>query len=308
MKEDLKLCKEEGAYSFVALGSFDGLHLGHLSLVKEIVELSKKNGGRSIVYTFKNHPRTLIKSQDVPKLLLDNKTKEEILINNGVDSVFFEDFNEEYMKLTPEGFIKYLCEKFNVKGIVVGFNYRFGYKNIGDTEMLKSLSKKYGYDLYVMKPCNYEGEVISSTRIRNALLEGEIEKANEMLTRPYSMEGEVVHGKKLGRTIGFPTVNLNYSKDSLLPKKGVYYTNVLWNNKVYKGITSIGNNPTVNGEKLTLETFILDFNNEIYGDNIKVYFIKYIRDEIKFDSLEGLIEELKKDEQYARKEKFFVNL
>ena len=252
MNEKLNRFLEEGTYSYVALGSFDGLHSGHLSLVNKIIELANENKGKSIVYTFKNHPRTLIKGA-TPKLLMDNESKEEILEALGVDLIYFEEFNEEYMKLTPEGFIKYLCEKFKVKGIVVGFNYRFGYKNVGNIEMLKELSTKYGYEFYVMEPCNYEDEVISSTRIRNELLSGNVDKAMKMLNSPYCIKGKVVHGKKLGRAIGFPTANLDYSKEALIPKKGVYYTNVLWNNNIYRGITSIGNNPTVNGEKITLE-------------------------------------------------------
>lgn len=308
MNEKLNRFLEEGTYSYVALGSFDGLHSGHLSLVNKIIELANENKGRSIVYTFKNHPRTLIKGATPPKLLMDNESKEEILEALGVDLIYFEEFNEEYMKLTPEGFIKYLCEKFKVKGIVVGFNYRFGYKNIGNIEMLKELSTKYGYELYVMEPCNYENEVISSTRIRDELLNGNVDKAMKMLNRPYIIKGKVVHGKKLGRTIGFSTANLDYSKEALIPRKGVYYTNVQWQGKIYKGITSVGNNPTVNGDKLTIETYILDFNNDLYGHNIKVYFIKKIRDEKKFNSIDDLVIQLKKDKDYALEEKFFVNL
>lgn len=308
MNEKLNRFLEEGTYSYVALGSFDGLHSGHLSLVNKIIELANENKGKSIVYTFKNHPRTLIKGATPPKLLMDNESKEEILEALGVDLIYFEEFNEEYMKLTPEGFIKYLCEKFKVKGIVVGFNYRFGYKNVGNIEMLKELSTKYGYELYVMEPCNYEDEVISSTRIRNELLSGNVDKAMKMLNRPYCIKGKVVHGKKLGRAIGFPTANLDYSKEALIPKKGVYYTNVQWQGKIYKGITSVGNNPTVNGDKLTIETYILDFNNDLYGHNIKVCFIKKIRDEKKFNSIDDLVIQLKKDKYYALEEKFFVNL
>lgn len=308
MNEKLNRFLEECTYSYVALGSFDGLHSGHLSLVNKIIELANENKGKSIVYTFKNHPRTLIKGATPPKLLMDNESKEEILEALGVDLIYFEEFNEEYMKLTPEGFIKYLCEKFKVKGIVVGFNYRFGYKNVGNIEMLKELSTKYGYELYVMEPCNYEDEVISSTRIRNELLSGNVDKAMKMLNRPYCIKGKVVHGKKLGRAIGFPTANLDYSKEALIPKKGVYYTNVQWQGKIYKGITSVGNNPTVNGDKLTIETYILDFNNDLYGHNIKVYFIKKIRDEKKFNSIDDLVIQLKKDKYYALEEKFFVNL
>ena len=306
MSNNTEVLKREGAYSYIALGSFDGLHQGHLTLVDKIIELSKTNYGESIVYTFLNHPRNLINKNNSLKLLLDNDTKVNILKERGVDKVYFEEFNEEFMKYSPEEFIKHLCNKFNVKGIVIGFNYRFGYKNIGDISLLEQLSKKYDYELYVMEPCTYKSEVISSTRIRNELLLGNVEEALHMITRPYSITGEVIHGKKNGRLMGFPTANVKYSNMFILPKIGVYYTNVEWNNKIYKGITSVGKNPTFEGENITLETYILDFNEEIYGDEITVYFIKKIRDEKKFASMEELKKQLDKDKKQAEIEKIFM--
>lgn len=290
--------------NYIALGSFDGLHRGHLSLVKKAVTLARENNGKSILYTFKNHPRLLLKSKSPFKILLDNDSKVEILKKENIDLVFFEEFNEDFMKLSPEEFIEYLCTKFKVKGIVVGFNYKFGYKNFGNVEFLKKLSSKYNYEVYVVETCTYLEEVVSSTRIREALLKGNIEIANEMLTRVYFIKGKVVHGKQLGRKLGFPTANLEYGKNIVLPKEGVYYTNIMWNNIIYKGITSIGNNPTFEGSKITLESFILDFNKYIYGEEIKVNFIKRLRDNIKFNSIDELIAQLNKDKLMAEKENF----
>lgn len=288
--------------SYVALGSFDGLHKGHLSLVRKVVELANEMNGTSVVYTFKNHPRKFIKSINSPKLILDNKEKEEILKKENVDVIYFEEFTSDFMKLSPEEFIKYLCNKFNVKGIVVGFNYRFGYKNSGDVNLLKKLSEIYNYKLFIMETCTYNEEVISSTRIRQALARGDVEEANLMLSRPFFIRGKIVHGKKLGRTIGFPTANLSFKDEMILPKIGVYYTNVLWNNKLYKGITSVGNNPTVNGEKITVETFILDFEKDIYEEEITVYFFKFLRNEKKFTSIDELKNQLKRDAKIAAQE------
>ncbi|MDS0524883.1 bifunctional riboflavin kinase/FAD synthetase [Clostridium sp. SHJSY1] len=289
--------------NYIALGSFDGLHKGHLTLIEKLVDLVKDSKGKSIVYTFKNHPRTLINSKSVPKLLLDNFSKEEILKEKKVDLVYFEEFTEEFMKKTPEDFVKYLIEKFKIKGIVVGFNFRFGYKNMGDVKLLNELSLKYNFEVWVMKPCKFDEEVISSTRIREEISNGNLEKVSEMLTREYFLKGTVVYGRQIGRTIGFPTANLEYSKSILLPKDGVYYTNVLLKNIKYKGITSIGNNPTVNGNTITVETFILNFNGNIYGDEIKVRFIKRIRDNIKFNSINELKDQLNKDKIFAEKQK-----
>ncbi|PRR82579.1 bifunctional riboflavin kinase/FAD synthetase [Clostridium vincentii] len=290
--------------NYIALGSFDGLHRGHLSLVKKTVSLAIENNGKSIVYTFRNHPRSLLKSGNTFKLLLDNSSKSEILHEENVDLVFFEEFNENFMKLSPEEFIEYLCDKFDVRGIVVGFNYKFGYKNVGNVELLKTFSNKYNYEVYVVETCTYLEEVVSSTRIRENLLKGDIELANEMLTRPYFIKGKVVHGKQLGRKLGFPTANVKYEENIVLPEQGVYYTNIIWNNNIYKSITSIGNNPTVEGSEITLESFMLDFDKDIYNDEIKVNFIKRFRDNVKFNSLDELIIQLNKDKLMAEKEKF----
>ena len=296
--------KAKDHVNYIALGNFDGLHKGHLTLIDKVIDLAKENKGKSIVYTFENHPKTLIDSNAKINLLLDNNNKEKLLKNRNVDMVYLEKFTEEFMKKSPEDFIAYIVEKFKIKGIVVGFNYRFGYKNMGDTNLLKELSSKYNFEVFIMEPCKLNDKVISSTRIRKELLEGNIEDSNKMLTRPYFLEGKVVSGKQIGRTIGFPTANLRYSKFTLLPKEGVYYTNVMWNDKIFKGITSVGNNPTVNGKNITVETFILEFNKDIYGDTIKVFFLKKIRDNKKFNSLEELKTQLSKDKSFSEKEKY----
>lgn len=293
--------------TYIALGSFDGIHEGHMSLVKKTVELAKKNNGTSIVFTFKNHPREILNSKNKIKLLMNNEDKEKILLENNIDYVYFQEFTEKFMKFSPRDFIKYIKDKFNVKGIVVGFNFRFGYKNLGDVNLLEELSKEFNYELYVLPPCVYDENPISSTLIRKCLLEGNVEKANIMLGRSYYLEGKVAEGRKIGRTIGFPTANLEYNEKSLLPKEGVYYTLVLVNNNKYKSITNIGNNPTVNGKRLTIESYILDFEGNIYGENIKVNFIKRIRDVVKFNSLEELKHQLEKDKNYAKEEKIIYN-
>lgn len=294
--------------NIVALGSFDGLHLGHLTLINKVIELSKEKGANSMVYTFLNHPRSVVRKDNPPKLLMDNKTKEEVLESLGIDLLFFEEFTTDFMKLTPEDFIKYLVNDLGVTSIVVGFNYRFGYKNSGDVSLLKELSKKYGYDIYVLDPRSEAEIIVSSTTIREALESGDLNKANYLLSRAYSLRGEVTHGKKLGRKLGYPTANLKVREDALLPKLGVYYTNVKWRGKIYKGITSVGMNPTVNGKNITVETFILDFDHILYGEELIVYFVHRIRDELKFDSLDELILQLQKDEDFAKKQKIYVEL
>ncbi|GAA0107435.1 MULTISPECIES: bifunctional riboflavin kinase/FAD synthetase [Clostridium] len=286
--------------NYVALGSFDGLHSGHLSLVKKTVQVAKEKNGKSMVFTYKNHPKTLVKPESAPKLIMDLETKLKYLEEENVDIVVLRSFTKEFMSVSAEDFIKLLCVDYNVKGIIVGFNFRFGYKNLGDVKLLEDLQGKYGYKLYVMEPYTYNGDVISSTRIRKSILEGDVKEASKMLSKPYLIKGKVIHGKKLGRTIGFPTANLEFDSKIIIPDKGVYYTNVEYNNKTYKGITSVGYNPTVNGQQLTIETYILDFDDTIYGQELKVYFIERIREEIKFNSLDELVEQIKKDENFAK--------
>lgn len=297
---DKELQNVQNSNNYIALGSFDGLHVGHLSLIYKVVEVAKRNNGKSMVFTFKNHPRAFINKENAPKLLMSNEKKIELLEVNKVDMVCFKEFDDEFMQITPKEFIEYLLFTYNAKGFVVGFNFKFGYKNLGDVELLRELQNEYGYELCVMEPCTYKNEVISSTRIRKALEDGEVSDAYEMLSIPYRLSGKVVHGRQIGRTIGFPTANLKYDENFVLPKIGVYYTNIKVNNNIYKGITSVGKNPTVEGKSLTVETYILDFNEDIYGKEIEVGFIRKIRDEKKFNGLEELKEQLEKDKSFAK--------
>ena len=294
--------------SFIALGSFDGLHLGHLSLVNKVKALAQNNDGNSIIFTFKNHPRKFINPNNKTELIMTNDEKIEVLKNEKVDILALIDFNDKIMKMMPEDFIKLICEVYKVKGIVVGFNFKFGYKNLGDIELLKRFQKEYNYTLHVIEPYKLDDEIISSTNIRKSLIQGNVKKAFQMLSRPYMLSGKVINGKKLGRTIGFPTANLEINKEKVIPAKGVYYTNVEINGEIFKGITSVGNNPTVNGKELTVETYILDFDNDIYEKEIRVYFIDRIRDEIKFNNIYELTNQLQKDKKYAEKANLVVNL
>lgn len=294
--------------NYIVLGSFDGLHMGHLTLMNKAKEVAKKFNGKSMVFSFRNHPLSFIKPEIAPKLLMSTSEKIRVVEQLGIDIFCLVDFNKAFMEIEPERFIELLCEKYNAKGIIVGFNYKFGHKNKGNVTMLQKLQEVYNFKLYVLDPCKYQGEIVSSSRIREEISKGQVEAANEMIGREYFLEGKVVHGKKLGRTIGFPTANLDYKDIYVLPKIGVYYTNVLVNNVIYKGITSVGHNPTVNGNKLTIETYILDFNEDIYALDIRVYFIERIRDEEKFNSIQDLMNQLTKDKDFASHKSMKISL
>lgn len=293
--------------TIIALGDFDGIHMGHRALIEKTIAMSKKHKWASMIFTFKNHPLSTINSELAPKLLMTNNDKLTLLKEYGLDIVNMVNFDVEFMKLSPEDYIQSLVRCYKVAGLVIGFNHRFGYKNLGDSDLLKKMSKDLNFELYIVPPVKYKGETVSSSKIRNLLNEdGDIEKANKMLTRPYSITGNIIRGKQLGRKLGFPTINLDYCSDILLPRGGVYYTYVEYKGILYKGITNVGYNPTVEDHKLGVETHIVDFNQELYNENIRISFIKRVRDEKKFNSLTELSEQLKKDKIFALKQKLEI--
>lgn len=294
--------------TYIALGSFDGLHMGHMELINKTLELSKQNNVKSMVCTFKNHPLSIINRTKAPKLIMDNDTKLKLLESLQVDIVNLVNFNHDYMKISPEDYIISMVKHYNAQGIIVGFNYRFGYKNSGDIKLLNKYSNKLGFELHVIDSVTYENEVVSSSRIRSLIHDGKISEANNMLLSPFMLKGTVTRGKQLGRKLGFPTANLKCNESFILPKNGVYYTIVEYKNNIYKGMTSIGVNPTVQfkSKNIFIETYILDFEKNIYGEELKLFFIKRMRDEIKFNSLEGLTQQLKNDKIFIENEKIEV--
>lgn len=301
--ENVKGEFKEGTY--IALGSFDGLHKGHMTLINKVVDEAMADGLKSAVYTFKNHPLTVAKPELAPKLLMDTKQKIHLLKSKGVDITIFVSFTMKYMQTTAEDFIKNLISEYNAKGFVVGFNYKYGYQNKGNVDTLREMSLKYGFKLFVLDAALSNDDIISSTRIRNLILKGKMKEANKLLFEPFMIRGEIIGGKKLGRKLGFPTANMSYDTKYVIPKTGVYYTNIIVKGKQYNSITSVGYNPTVNGESLSIETYILDFDEEIYGEEVQLYFIEYMRDEIKYETLDLLIDQLKLDEEYARVQELY---
>lgn len=292
--------------TYIALGSFDGLHKGHMALINKVVDESLAAGYKSCVYTFKNHPLTVAMPELAPKLIMDTRQKIHLLESKDVDMAVFVSFTKSYMEIEAEEFIKLLIEEYNAKGFVVGFNFKFGSKNKGDVKMLKKLSEKYGFDVFVIDPELSKDNVISSTRIRRLISEGYIEQANDLLFEPFMLRGTIIDGKKLGRKIGFPTANMSYDEKYVLPKRGVYYTNIKIKDKLYKSISSVGYNPTVSDDKvISIESYILDFDEEIYGETVSLYFLNYIRDEMKFDNLDELVNQLEKDKNYAENKEIY---
>jgi len=280
----------------LSLGMFDGVHLGHKCIIDELKKVGSAHHLETAVLTFWPHPRFVFNPNEDLKLLntLDEKTL--LMEKYGINNLFLKEFDDEFRNLTGEEFMRQiLIEKLNVKYLIIGYDHSFGKNKSGNFELLQKLSKELDFEVEQMEAINIHENNISSTKIRNALLAGNILEANEMLGYSYSVSGKVVHGKKLGRTIGYPTANIETENIKLLPKKGAYIVEVLVNNLQYKGMLSVGTNPTVNGDKLTVEVYILDFEGDIYDEKITVKFRDFLHEEIKFEGLEKLIERLDED-------------
>lgn len=280
----------------VVLGTFDGVHMGHRSLISHALKKARVDGKRCIIYTFSNHPMSLFCK--TPRLLMTADERIKELEKTGVDEVVADEFNFEIANMSPLDFVKMLKMRFNMSCAVAGYNYSFGKGGKGSVETLKALGKEEGISVIVCDKVLYEGESVSSTRIRECIENGDIINANAMLKDRYSLSGKVVANKHIGTKIGFPTANIEADFEKVLPKAGVYATSVTVFNKQYNSVTNIGTNPTVFGDKLTIETHIIGFDENIYGENITVEFIDYIRSDKRFNSLEELKEQIKKDIAY----------
>lgn len=280
----------------LALGFFDGVHLGHQALIQKAMDKAAEYGCESGVMTFEKHPLTEIFPRYTPFLIMNNKQKEEKMRSLGVQHVYIEPFTDTLMKLSPEEFVRdFLLAKYKLKGLVVGFNYSFGYKGEGKADDLERLGKKYGFSVDVVKPCLHDGAPVSSTVIRDLLGLGRVEEAAELLGNPYSITGPVQEGKKLGRQYKIPTANLKLNPKELLPANGVYFTRVHVDGKTYDGLTNLGYNPTFEKHPYSVETYIYDFHDNIYGKELTLEFIKFIRGEMKFNSLDELFEQIHAD-------------
>lgn len=281
------------------VGFFDGLHAGHRFLIEELKTLAKAQNRKSVVITFATHPRKVLHSDFQPELLTTQSEKLIQLESTGVDACIVLDFTTEMAQLSAYDFIKtILLEKCNVCTLLVGHDHRFGHNREDGFSEYQKYGKTLGIE--VIQATRYTTDKdthISSSKIRLALQNGEIERANRMLTYPYSIGGKVIHGFKVGHKIGFPTANIEpESPDKLIPATGVYATTVHYKNQNYKGMLNIGNRPTFDkDEKISIEVHIINFNEDIYNQTIQIDFIRKIRDEQKFNSIEELTEQLKKD-------------
>ncbi len=300
---DINKNAEKLKNSYVALGTFDGVHRGHRVLIDGAIEKARKNNGISVVYTFLNHPLSIIAPERVPKMINTLDEKLRLLEELGVDYVVLQTFDKEYAKTTKDEFIdKILLDCLGAKEIFVGFNYTFAERGSGNVEYLRKVATKKGFKLNEIPAIEYKGQILSSTLIRKLILEGKVEEANMYLGRPFFISGEVEHGKKLGRVLGFPTANLKVV-NKVYPPFGIFggTVSIEGEDEKYNAVVNIGRNPTLKPGELSVEVHILDFNRDIYGKKINVSIERHLRDEKKFNSMEELRQGIKNDVENWRK-------
>lgn len=281
----------------VTVGKFDGIHLGHEALVSLI---TSQAGLKSVMVTFGKSPKKVLFDPDM-KYIITEEERNIILEKNGVDVLLVLDFDEALMHQSPEDFIQMLSDRINMRYLAVGSDFTFGYKGAGNANLLRKLSDSAGFELNVIDKVQDDGRDISSTRIRELISEGNVSEAGKLLGHPYIIAGPVVHGRHLGTGMGIPTINLLPAANKLLPPFGVYITTVEIEGRVYHGITNVGNNPTVSDDNpVTIETNILDATGNLYEERATVIFHEYLRPEKKFDSLDDLTTEIRRNISQAR--------
>lgn len=287
----------------VTSGTFDGVHLGHQTILSRLTEVAKASGGESVLITYWPHPRTVVSndSQNL-RLLTTLDEKIELLDQAGVDHLVVIPFTRSFSELTSEEYIRQiLIGKIGTRKLVIGYDHRFGRDREGGFDYIQAHQSEYGFEVEEIPRQDVEAVGVSSSKIRAALNEGNVQTANRFLGRLYSLNGTVVKGRQLGRTIGFPTANLQVDDPSkLIPANGVYAVDVEYAGQTLGGMLNIGFRPTVAGTNQTIETYIFDFDKDIYGEHITLKFREFLRPEQKFDGLPALVAQLKRDEESAR--------
>lgn len=285
--------------SIVTIGTFDGVHIGHKLILEKLIQNAKERDCESVVLTFFPHPRMVLQESSDVKLINTIEEKSELIGNIGIENLIIHPFDQKFSRLTAEEFVKtILVDLLNIKKIIIGYDHRFGRNRTANIDDLIVYGKQYDFEVEQISAQEINDNAVSSTKIRNAILEGNISLANKYLGYNYTFSGEVVKGKQLGRTIGFPTANIQIKESyKLIPKNGVYIVKSNYDGNTIFGMMNIGNRPTVNGENQTIEVNFFDFDTDIYNKIISIEIIDFIREEQKFDSLDSLKSQLNKDQQ-----------
>ena len=287
----------------LTIGTFDGVHLGHQKIVERVVTTARQEGLLATVFTFFPHPRMVVQHDKGLKLIHTSEEKKQLLQQLGVDLLVVQPFNEAFAQLTAEEFVStILVEHLNVKKVIIGYDHRFGRNRTANIDDMRLFGEKYGFAVEEISVQEVDEVSVSSTKIREALNKGDVTTAEHYLGTPYSLTGRVVHGLKLGRTLGYPTANIQVTEDyKLIPKDGVYAVySYISGRKVY-GMMSIGKNPTIEGKGASIEVYFFDFNGDLYDQKLTIEFVQYLREEQKFATIDLLKKQLQDDETAARK-------
>lgn len=285
----------------VALGNFDGLHTAHMEIIKRCKKHARNHGLKCGILLFNEHTQRITHNNDI-KIITPLTQKLRILEEAGIDFVYLRDFDKEFKELSPEAFIQLLIERLHMKAVCVGYDYRFGHMAKGDTKLLEKLGYDLGFEVIVVDEIDHNGVTVKSTAIRHYVEDGSVQHAANMLGRPFSIEGKVVKGLQNGTKMGIPTANIEYTDNMLIPHTGVYAGFTSIDGKRYPSVINVGSNPTFGADKITVESHILDYNGDLYDKVICVEFIKRIRGEKRFYSVDALKAQIHEDTAKARKE------
>lgn len=289
-----------GKNTVVALGTFDGMHVAHRKIVEMAVRMAGIRGYASLVYTFRNLPAGYFGGEK--RFLFSEREKTDYLKGMGIDYLSMNTFGKEIAETEPEDFLRMLRDSFRAKAVICGYNFRFGRNGRGDADTIRRFADDNGMEVFVLGQTMAGDMTVSSTNIRELILQGDLEGAEELLGHHYYFTGSVLEGRRIGRTIGFPTINLSYDEGKLLPPSGVYASEVLLGGEHLIGVTNIGNRPTVgNGSDITIETNIIDYDDDLYGREVTLVLRKFIRKEKDFGSLEELKEEIGRNREQVRR-------
>ncbi len=288
--------------TFVTIGTFDGVHFGHQKILEKLVSEAKEAGKKAILLTFFPHPRMILQKNATIELLNTIDERAALLKKTGLDYLIIHPFDKAFSKTTALEFVReILVNTFNISKLIIGYDHHFGKNREGNIKQLTAYSHLYDFVVEEIPAQDIDDVSVSSTKIRRALANGNLKTANNYLGYNFMLNGFVVNGKKIGGTIGYPTANIDIKEDyKLIPKVGVYVVKSFLANKTVYGMMNIGNRPTVNGKHQTIEVHFFDFEGDLYGENLKIELIYFLRDEHKFDSLDSLILQLKEDEQTSR--------
>lgn len=301
----MKLYNTQKSYSktpsVITIGTFDGVHIGHQKIIERLIKVGQNKSLESLVLTFFPHPRMVLHKDANIKLLNTIDERKELLSNLGLEALVIKTFNKDFANLSARDYVKtILVDDLNAKHIIIGYDHHFGKNRSANITDLKSFGKEYGFEVEEISAQDIEDVSVSSTKIRNAISEGDITTANSYLGNSYFLTGTVVKGKGLGRQIQFPTANIHIKEDyKLIPKKGVYVVSSIINGITVYGMMNIGTNPTVNGIKQSIEVHFFNLNQDLYGEHLKINILNRLRDERKFDSLMSLHHQLKLDQKLA---------